>query len=422
MREIGLCAITVLFSIELFVSGAKVLFPVNDIDAYATCNCAILVGASCMILCGAVVKIDSMLSGDRFWRRWNFPICCVAFGWSLLVMCGARILLFSTTRFETCLLASMSLTSTVGSASLLLIAACCDPTDNDRDRCGYCCGSNERGDRRYKHCRRITVATTSAAATEKIDRANRNNGATETERFHVLFLEGTSGLGKTTLAHRTLDFTDYCQKYPIYSAKETNGYLQILYDWHILIDSVSAMRELTTLVEQVHTQSHVLIDRSFVSQIAYSILFQCNGHFARPDDFARETTKLVFSRTETTDMIRFLVRRWFRTLRDMLGPDIGLGVQWFVAANTEYTAKVVRDRGGEDANMPNLDLENYIINQNYVFEQLYRICGVGHCSSVYHISESDIATKMSKTCANHAYVLPSDGDDRVESDRDSCSI
>lgn len=214
----------------------------------------------------------------------------------------------------------------------------------------------------------------------------------------IIFVDGTSGLGKTTICHRSLDFTHYLATYPMYINKSNMAHLQVLYDFHIMIDTVT---ELMNAKDQhngagcyVQNKNPILLDRSFLSQIAYAILFQNFGHIDEPRKFA-ERVRPLFENPNFRLTMRQVTERWFDLFRRLVGPECSVGIQWFVAADTRYTMESMLARNGFDVKMPNIVLEHYIENQNTVFERLYRICKLGTLTSVYHICESDISLHKS---------------------------
>lgn len=213
---------------------------------------------------------------------------------------------------------------------------------------------------------------------------------------HVIFLEGTSGLGKTTVANVSLDFTGYRNQYSFYANKDHNITFQIVYDWHILLDSIAEIMNVanTNPEEYIYSQNYILVDRSFISQLVYSLIIAYNGYSADPDKFALGVDGLL-NNAEFCEAVKQLTHRWFRTFQSMVDSSVSVGIQWFVAADPRYTEKSIRERDEFDAKIPGTIIENYINNQNYLFTRMYEICGIGSLSSVYHISESDISVKAS---------------------------
>lgn len=217
-------------------------------------------------------------------------------------------------------------------------------------------------------------------------------------RKHVIFLEGTSGLGKTTISKISFDYTWYLGLHPIYATKGDQSHVQILYDWHILLDIIMEMQDLIKNIntDYVEMRNPVLLDRSFVSQIVYSLLFQHRGHIVDPKTFEGSIDP-VFSDREFAITIRHVVLRWFSMLQQLLGPEYTVGIQWFVAKDPVYTKRVMLERNGADVRTENINLEHYIENQNYLFKKMHALLGLGVLTGVHHINESDISIRGSRS-------------------------
>lgn len=215
---------------------------------------------------------------------------------------------------------------------------------------------------------------------------------------HVIFIEGTSGLGKTTISKMSFDYTWYLGLHPIYATKGDQPHVQILYDWHILLDIIIEMQDMIKNIgaDYVETRNPVLLDRSFVSQIVYSLLFQHRGHIVEPKTFERSIDP-VFSDREFAITIRHVVLRWFSMLQQMLGPEYTVGIQWFIAKDPAYTKRVMLERNGADVRTDNINLEHYIENQNYLFKKMHAVLGLGVLTGVRHIGEGDISIRGSRS-------------------------
>lgn len=227
------------------------------------------------------------------------------------------------------------------------------------------------------------------------------SGPTSATNIHLLFVEGTSGLGKTTICHRTLDFSEYRERHTFYNHKTTKPYLQVLYDQHIMLDCMTEVMDTLKANSSmyINSQNCVLIDRSFVSQLIYAILFFYGGQYKDPADFAETVERCVFSDRELSNLIANVTQRWFMLMDSvmaMIGSNATVGIQWFGAIDPVYTASIVKGRDGFDAHMKNLKLKNYILNQNYMFLRMHEIVGLGTYSEVYHLTERELSVKASQ--------------------------
>lgn len=102
----------------------------------------------------------------------------------------------------------------------------------------------------------------------------------------IIFVEGTAGIGKSTICDVSFDFSRYLTRAPLYLHKQEVAYVQSLYEGHVYADIITEMclasgKRLSTASStktRVRFNSNeVIYDRSPFAQIAYNIIFALNG-------------------------------------------------------------------------------------------------------------------------------------------------
>lgn len=172
----------------------------------------------------------------------------------------------------------------------------------------------------------------------------------------LIFVEGTSGIGKTTVSDASIDFTRMCQICPAYKDKESSTAFASAYT----LDTMLLLNEYA--VKLGKRSLHVVIDRSPLSQILYGLLFSCDGGNASPGKFM----------ADFTEKFDILAPRLIKVYKNMINSFNELGydsvrIVWAVAANVEHTVRVLTKRNGFEVG---LNCRNYVINQNYAFKKM----------------------------------------------------
>lgn len=338
----------------------------KNINLSVIVNLAVLICATLILVVCSIKKSYEILYGlEPTLSQQHIFLNYITFGVVLLFFSSIRICMYSTHMFEKSVMASATILAMIG-LMMMNVVMVFVPRD---------------------------LQTVDGRRRQQLSKTELNKKIIR----HVIFLEGTSGLGKTTIANVSLDFTEYRKQHAFYANKDRNITFQIMYDWHILLDSITEIMNAASIntKECIYSQNYILVDRSFISQLVYSLISTYNGDSADPDKFALSVDGLL-NNVEFCEVVKRLTHRWFRTFQSMVDPNVSVGIQWFVAADARYTEKSIRERDEFDAKIPGMIIENYIKNQNYLFERMYEICGLGSLCSVYHISESDISVKASK--------------------------
>lgn len=221
----------------------------------------------------------------------------------------------------------------------------------------------------------------------------------------IVFVEGTSCLGKTTVARRSFDMMEYVKREPLYRDKHSLPYMQALYEAELYADLALLRLEPST------TNDRVYADRGYVSQFCYATLFAYEGESAEPELFAARVDREVFGSQAVIDTLRRAAAAWRRfdeatntrsttvwcvsddpdsTARltllranpyelknvllrsDARGEDEASATTSTEAAEKTF-ASAWEDRGDARVERSVAIAKRYIVNQNHVFE---RTCAI----------------------------------------------
>lgn len=193
----------------------------------------------------------------------------------------------------------------------------------------------------------------------------------------IIFIEGVSGIGKTTSCHKSFDFSKYLEQFPKYFEKHEKPYLQTIYDNHINLDLISYLMELNQ-DEKNDVTKNLYLDRCFISQFVYLVLFKYRGQFNHPDVFAADLDKFIFSDKNLMNLLKRGLEDLFRIVEKITDRPVEL--YWCVSKNPNFTTQVVRARKGFETSLNKEEwwnIFNYVCNQNYIFKQLFNNLHVG---------------------------------------------
>lgn len=231
--------------------------------------------------------------------------------------------------------------------------------------------------------RRATIALASTIASTRTPppsppplRKVKSSGSVNTR---IIFVEGTAGIGKSTICDESFDFSRYLTRASIYLHKQEVPYVQSLYEGHVYADIITEMclasgnrlsNASSTKTRVRFNSDEVIYDRSPFAQIAYNIIFALNGEKKNPFEYRNDFDKLV-QIPELHNELRHMFNKWVDIFK-WINADVKL--IWLGSQSPEQTAARLLARSGirEDCN-----LSNYIINQNYTFSKLCEISGVG---------------------------------------------
>lgn len=204
----------------------------------------------------------------------------------------------------------------------------------------------------------------------------------------VIFLDGVSGVGKTTVADMSVDFLKYLQVYPGFAKKNDLMHVQYLYDHTVTNDVLNYL----DTVSRSANQDVTIVDRSFYSTAAYDILFKYNGHYEEPSKYQAEVEEKVFSDETYTKMLTTVWQSWERRFNNLyLNLDIKL--LWVIPRNIDKVVENLMARGTFEIEF---NVKNYILNQIYTFKKLHEITNVGEIAFVDQYITTDIVNKYSQ--------------------------
>lgn len=210
------------------------------------------------------------------------------------------------------------------------------------------------------------------------------------KRKLIIFLEGTSGVGKTTLADYSLDFFYFIEKWPQYASKQANVYLQCVYDIHLFTLTFQNLHRVS-VGEEFSEKSVIYHDRSFISQFVYAILFTFNGQYADPVEFRSSVYQAIFGDINMCDIFRSSAKSMISMLERFENVDVQ--IKWCITNDVDFTAECLRARNTLEHQM-GWNLNNYLLNQNFLFENMYKLLGIGDLIYVTtFVSNTEIGNK-----------------------------
>lgn len=172
----------------------------------------------------------------------------------------------------------------------------------------------------------------------------------------ILFLEGTSGVGKTTLCTYTMDYADDVEKYPPFLNKGTDGFINIMYSHYQLVEHFPQLNEGS------------VVDRHPISQLLYTLLGQLDGFTSPVQKFADVWATYMRTNRSTVQMA---IRNCFSLCEDHLrGQDWKLVIICPTIKFIPIVHKGIVKRGSPlDSHLP----PDYIHNQNLAFTTFYEL-------------------------------------------------
>lgn len=238
----------------------------------------------------------------------------------------------------------------------------------------------------------------------------------------LVFLEGTACLGKTTCSDQTFDYAHYLQLYPDYNKKNSEMYVQSMYEANLYADVLYALigENATSLLQETYYQLDsetrasflntsarfsraknivprvTYFDRSPFSQIAYSILYHLNGHVVEPHIFAEQLDNL-FADERFTDELRSVFQKWI-ALFHQLYPNVEVKLIWFGAQSPSGTVQRMLKRGGIETKF-DWNLLHFVHNQNKLFRTIQERTGFGEYRETLLINRSDLTNELTSDAA-----------------------
>ncbi len=198
----------------------------------------------------------------------------------------------------------------------------------------------------------------------------------------IIFLEGTSGIGKTTCANVSFDFVHFIEQCGIYARKNELPYIQALYET-MLRASIELKLQQMIDENKCVVPSPIICDRCIISQLAYGILFHFRGEKINPKQFIENVETQVFLNESIVKEIHAACNAWLMNLQNRF-PECQIDVFGLGASDIPFTVDLLKTRGGFE-NAYNYELTWYVINQNYIFEKLFQIARIGRFIYTKHI-------------------------------------
>lgn len=209
----------------------------------------------------------------------------------------------------------------------------------------------------------------------------------------VVFLDGVSCVGKTTVSGRSVDFLKYVEEYPGFAQKNELMHIQYLYD-HLVTDDI--LHYLDGIANddwdeefKASGDNMSIIDRSFYSTVAYDIIFKYKGDCEEPNVF-QKAVDVVFEDKIFCTLLKHIWQSWDARFK-RLYPTLNINLLWVIPKNVDKVINNLKNRGTFENNFGNL--RNYIENQSYVFEKLCKITDVGKIVYVDEYVTRDIIAK-----------------------------
>ena len=210
----------------------------------------------------------------------------------------------------------------------------------------------------------LLIVTTLIVLSERESPASSSSSSPTT----LMFLEGTSSLGKTSASDLSLDLAKYVKAMPAYAKKQENVWLQTMYDARLYHDYVALMLRHREGRRRGGGGDELFVcDRSYVSQLIYGILFAFRGDVSTPERFREVVRENVFDATEVVEQLRGVLNDWAVMERRLAGPSVSNA--WVTAMDPRTTARALLRRGGFDSRRDRFVATNYISNQNWLFAQ-----------------------------------------------------
>nr|UBR58371.1 HZV 115-like/thymidylate kinase-like protein [Oryctes rhinoceros nudivirus] len=197
----------------------------------------------------------------------------------------------------------------------------------------------------------------------------------------VVFVDGVSGIGKTTISDITVDFLKYLDQYPDFIKKNNTPHIQNLYE-HLIFDEI--FKCLDEIVE--NGPELTLVDRSFFSTLAYDIIFKHGGDSADPKEFQKTVDAKVFGDEKYMEILTNVWRSWDQRIKKLY-PTLEIYLLWVLPVEIDAVVEHLKKRGTFENTFTNM--ANYIQNQNYTFQMLHMHTHVGKILYIHEYITKD---------------------------------
>lgn len=180
----------------------------------------------------------------------------------------------------------------------------------------------------------------------------------------ITILEGTSGVGKIYNSNVSFDFLKYLERDDLFKNKHQSPGLQSLYELNLYADFFKTLINLES--------TNVVIDRSPISQIVYSVLFEHNGEVLDSNIFKNIMETKVFT-YNYCKCLKHSITTLLEFINLISKHEVNLKI--ITTTNVDFTKLAIKKRHTFEND--SFNLENYIKNQNYLFTKIYKVCGIG---------------------------------------------
>lgn len=189
----------------------------------------------------------------------------------------------------------------------------------------------------------------------------------------IIFLEGPSAVGKTTVSTKSFDYSFYKETVPLFQEKK-DSIVQSLYQSRVTGDIINFLK----IKNDQKYEIFEIIDRSMFSCVIYDVLFKCNGHMSDPEKFKRDV--LDYLSSDIRSEVRKMFNDWL-TILEGLVPGVKVTILWVKPTNLIKVTQMLESRKSFEV-IDNYNLYNYVVNQNFLFQEFWKISCIGECFEI----------------------------------------
>lgn len=184
----------------------------------------------------------------------------------------------------------------------------------------------------------------------------------------VVFVEGASCIGKTTSCDISFDYTKYVEQNALYADKNSDAAIQNLYNMKLYSDIVKMLVERNNCTVD---QPDLYVDRFIFSSLVYDILFKCDGHIVEHEEFKRRVNAQYLNNVAFKKQLRDVWIDFIATL-EVIAPNVRIELLLITPKSAIQAAAALERRGSMEVTR-GFSLLNYMLNQMYLFNELYFI-------------------------------------------------
>lgn len=181
-------------------------------------------------------------------------------------------------------------------------------------------------------------------------------------------IDGISGVGKTTIADNSLDYTKFVIEYPILRDKREKSYMQTIYFLHLIAESNKVIENL-----DLTNESLVVTDRSIFSSILYDILFSLDGHKCTSEIFKHGVDNL-FENQSLITLLFSSCNILFNNIQKQTKRKVVL--LWIIPTNIDLVIEQLQNRQSMEVT-DDFNIRYYVMNQIYITNVFVRLTTIG---------------------------------------------